>query len=273
MQSLATPVSPEGVSSVYGPVTSWRYGRSLGIDPIGAISTCSFDCVYCQLGEIERKQRDRALFVPTSKILQDLQPFAPWQVDVITLSGSGEPTLALNLGEILTQVKALTSRPVGVLTNGTLLAEATVRRELAIADQVAVKLDAVSAAMLRRVNRPVEGITLDELWQSFCQFRREFAGRLSVQTMVLTPWSSAEQEQYLAMVRAIAPDEIHLNTPTRPRPLRHQLEARGNHPPEQPEYAVRYLKPVSAAVLKEWGDRLQAATGIPVYSPPLPPSV
>lgn len=84
-------------TSVYGPVSSWRYGRSLGVDPIGQVSICSFNCVYCQLGEIEKKTSDRAIYIPTEQIIQDLKTFAPWDVDVITLSGSGEPTLALNL--------------------------------------------------------------------------------------------------------------------------------------------------------------------------------
>jgi wyosine [tRNA(Phe)-imidazoG37] synthetase (radical SAM superfamily) len=74
--------------SVYGPVQSWRFGRSLGIDPIGPISTCSFNCVYCQLGEIEVCTAERQIFIPTEQIIQDLQAFAPWEVDVVTLSGS-----------------------------------------------------------------------------------------------------------------------------------------------------------------------------------------
>ena len=106
---------------VYGPVKSWRYGRSLGIDPIGKISTCSFNCVYCQLGEIEQKISDRSVYVSTTEILLNLQKFAPWDVDIITLSGSGEPTLALNLKEILQETKNLTNKPILVLTNGTTL--------------------------------------------------------------------------------------------------------------------------------------------------------
>jgi len=57
-------------TAVYGPVSSWRYGRSLGIDPIGCVSTCSFNCVYCQLGEIEHKTSTRAIYVPTEQILE-----------------------------------------------------------------------------------------------------------------------------------------------------------------------------------------------------------
>jgi wyosine [tRNA(Phe)-imidazoG37] synthetase (radical SAM superfamily) len=77
-EEAAMPVIAADFCSVYGPVESWRYGRSLGIDPIGPISACSFNCVYCQLGEIEQPTDERQLFIPTAQILADLQAFAPW---------------------------------------------------------------------------------------------------------------------------------------------------------------------------------------------------
>ena len=103
-------------TSVYGPVRSWRYGRSLGIDPIGVVSTCSFNCVYCQLGEIQHHTTARQIFIPTEKIVRDLQVVNLADVDVVTLSGSGEPTQALNIGEILTAAKQIAGLPMVVLT-------------------------------------------------------------------------------------------------------------------------------------------------------------
>lgn len=254
--------------AVYGPVKSWRFGQSLGIDPIGPVSTCSFNCVYCQLGEIQQKISDRRLFVPTAQIEQDLQPFAPWAVDIITLSGSGEPTLALNLGEILTLVKTMTGKPTAVLTNGTMLPDPQVRSELAIADQVAVKLDAVTPDQLRRVDRAVPDITWADLWEGISQFRREYRGLLAVQTMLLTPWSPAEQDTYVQLLRQLQPDAVQLNVPTRPKPLTYQLEARGNHEPGNCPYPVQVLKQVQPAVLVALADRIQAETAIPVRMPP-----
>jgi wyosine [tRNA(Phe)-imidazoG37] synthetase (radical SAM superfamily) len=255
--------------SVYGPVNSWRFGRSLGIDPIGVVSRCSLDCVYCQLGEIEVKTSDRQCFVPTENIRHDLQTYAPWEVDWITLSGSGEPTLALNLGELLTMVAEVTRRSTAVLTNGTLLHDPQVRAELAIADAVAVKLDALSPDMWRRISRPVDALAWSTQWAGLQAFRQEYSGRLLVQTMLLSPWSVADQDYYLAQMNALRPDEIQLNTPTRPKPLNHQLDARGNHTPGEPDYPVRSLKPVTSQVLEGFRDRLWNATHIPVRVPDL----
>jgi len=234
----------ESFDSVYGPVDSWRYGRSLGIDPIGPISTCSFDCVYCQLGEIERKTLERRLFIPTAKIIQELQAFAPWEVDVITLSGSGEPTQALNLGEILQQAKELSGRSLGVLTNGSLLSDPQVRQELAIADQVAVKLDAMSEEGLQRIDRPVAGITLSAITEGIRRLGQSYRGQLAIQTMVLSVWRDRDISAYLDLLKTLPIAEVQLNTPTRPRPLTHQLDARGNHSPDGRDYPVQTLKPV-----------------------------
>jgi wyosine [tRNA(Phe)-imidazoG37] synthetase (radical SAM superfamily) len=251
--------------SVYGPVNSWRYGRSLGIDPIGMISSCSFNCVYCQLGEIERLSCDRSLFVPTSEIIRELKGYTPWDVDIITLSGSGEPTLALNLGEIIAQIKNLTHRPVLVLTNGTLLNQATVRKDLALADQVSVKLDGISPEKLQRINRPLSQLNWSEILQGIKLFRNEYQGNFGIQTMVLTEWDYLTLNQYLALIKDIKPDEIQLNTPSRPKPLQRQLDGRGNHSSEdQRHYEVRLLKCVSSETIENLAHQIQQETAIKV---------
>jgi wyosine [tRNA(Phe)-imidazoG37] synthetase (radical SAM superfamily) len=254
--------------AVYGPVESWRYGRSLGIDPIGRVSTCSFNCVYCQLGDIEHQIAQRKVFVSTAQIQADLQLFAPWDVDILTLSGSGEPTLALNLGEILQMVKTTTAKPVVVLTNGTLLSDPAVRADLAIADRVAVKLDAITPQQLRRINRPETNLTLTGICTGLTTFRQDYSGSLAIQTMLLAPWSEQEQALYIAEMQDLAPDEIQINTPTRPKPLTHQLDGRGNREITPRSYPVQYLKSVRADVLQAFGDRIHRALGIPVRYPP-----
>ena len=287
-------------ATIYGPVVSWRYGRSLGIDPIGPTSTCSFNCVYsvlskdeiirmliqqgfesyfytsprrkllyCQLGEIEVISRDRRLFLPTEQIRAELEQFAPWEVDIITLSGSGEPTLALNLGEILSQIKTLTGKPTLVLTNATLLDDAQVRQELSLADRVSVKLDGIYEDLVRRINRPDSSLQLAKIIQGIETFKTEFCGELSLQTMLLAPWSEDVKRQYIALVKRLQPKEIQLNTPSRPKPLKRQLEGRGNHTGEAlPAYPVQVLKCVSPEILAALAQELTDKTQIPVRCAP-----
>jgi wyosine [tRNA(Phe)-imidazoG37] synthetase (radical SAM superfamily) len=256
--------------TVYGPVNSWRYGRSLGIDPIGAISTCSFNCVYCQLGEIEHLSGDRQIFIPTADILAELGKFAPWKVDVVTLSGSGEPTLAKNLGEILQGIKTLTSKPTLVLTNATLLNDAQVRKELSLADKVSVKLDGLWPNQLQKINRPIASINLEQILAGIQTFQREFTGELSVQTMVLQPWDQATEHRYLELLSVIKPREVQLNTPTRPKPLQRELEGRGNHTGNPyGDRPVTQIKCVDAETLQSLAQKIGGATGIPVRCAPV----
>src|SRR3954469_16017719 len=130
----------ESSKTVYGPVRSWRAGVSLGVDLLCINSICSFRCLYCQLGKINVHTRERKVYVPTERVMTDLLR-SSWQVaDFITLSGSGEPTLSANMGEVIRQIKTVTGKPVLVLTNSTTLCDAMVRRELCEADKISCKL-------------------------------------------------------------------------------------------------------------------------------------
>ncbi len=140
-------------STIYGPVNSWRVGKSLGIDLLYVSSICSFRCIYCQLGKINEPTLERKVYVPTAKMMTDLQASQWQEADVVTFSGSGEPTLAANLGEVLRASKALTDKPMIVLTNSTLLNNPTVRNDLAAADKIFCKLDAATERTLKLIAR------------------------------------------------------------------------------------------------------------------------
>ncbi len=88
-------------STVYGPVNSWRVGSSLGIDLLFQTSICSFNCIYCQLGDIQLKTIERKIYVDTDQVEKDFKNSRWPESDIITLSGNGEPTLALNMGEVI----------------------------------------------------------------------------------------------------------------------------------------------------------------------------
>ena len=215
-------------SSIYGPVRSWRLGASLGVDLLCVDSICSFRCVYCQLGVINRLTTKRECFVSTAKVLEDLKS-SDWQTaDVITFSGSGEPTLAANLGEVIDEIKRLTHKPIVVLTNSTLLHDAQVRREISKADKIFCKLDAWSEDVLRRVDHPHEDVSLGSIVSGIFVLRREFARFLAIQTMILKTPNDSEIEKLAEIFHAVKPDEVQLNLPTRPIPQEYFLETRGN---------------------------------------------
>jgi wyosine [tRNA(Phe)-imidazoG37] synthetase (radical SAM superfamily) len=202
---------------VYGPVPSWRLGRSLGIDLISRPKTCSFDCIYCQLGRTHHLSTAREEFIPTSRVVEELEALPHLEVDYVTFAGMGEPTLANNLGEAIVQVKRRLPWPVAVLTNSSLLAEPGVRTELAQADLVVAKLDAPNEELFRKVNRPADGIVLQSVVEGLRQFRKEYRSRLAIQVMFCHE-NRNHAAQIAEVVVSLCPDEVQVNTPLRPSP-------------------------------------------------------
>jgi wyosine [tRNA(Phe)-imidazoG37] synthetase (radical SAM superfamily) len=255
-------------SSVYGPVHSWRVGQSLGIDLLLDTSICSFNCIYCQLGDIQLKTSERKVYVPTERLKQDLYTSDWAKADIVTFSGSGEPTLALNLAEAIRTVKDITQKPVMILTNATLLRDPAVRHDLQEADIVACKLDAATEAGLKQMNRPVAGITLETIVEGIRLLKAEHPGKVALQCMFM-PTNLQEVDALAALIERISPDEVQLNTPRRPYPLQWHLENRGNHRgPDDIEYPSRTLRVVQPLQAEEIELRLQQATNhrIPIVS-------
>lgn len=251
-------------STVYGPVFSWRFGNSLGIDLLLTNSICSFRCPYCQLGRINVPTVDRRVWVPTDRVIADLRKVGWRDCDVITISGNGEPTLASNLGEVIKAVRALTKKPIVVLTNGSMLNIPAVRKDLSLADHVSCKLDAASDELLSTLNRPINELTVDGLVDSIIAFRSEFKGALSLQTMLL-PANATKSAEFIPLYKSIKPDEIHLNLPSRAFPDLWRPELRGDHKAFSNERAFRMLQPAEVAKFKK---DVEKGTKVKVRIPP-----
>jgi len=211
----------QGPRYVFGPVFSRRLGQSLGIDPVPA-KTCNWNCVYCQLGRTVPLLSRRAEYVPTGKVLEEIEAelsrHRPSAIDWVTFVGSGETLLHRQLGRMLRGTRELTDLPVAVITNGSLLSDAGVRNEVAHADAVLPSLDAGSPALFKRINRPHPGISFEEHLSGLEAFRKEYSGDLLLEVMLLrglndTPESLADLAEAIGRIR---PDAVHLSSPHRP---------------------------------------------------------
>jgi len=204
---------------VYGPVASRRLGFSLGVDII-PFKTCTLDCVYCQLGSTGKTTVRRGSWFPPEDILDQIKQAvgSGQRIDVITFSGSGEPTLSRDIGRLIRAVKAMTPIPVAVLTNATLLTRKDVRRDLSAADIVVPSLDAVPAAGFRRVNRPHASLENRKLIDGLVRFRAEFSGEIRLEVMLVKGVndSPAHIRALKGAIARIRPDRIELNTVVRP---------------------------------------------------------
>jgi wyosine [tRNA(Phe)-imidazoG37] synthetase (radical SAM superfamily) len=202
---------------VFGPVSSWRFGKSLGVDPL-CQNVCSFDCLYCQVGSTLNKTIQKGIFIDIDRIREDLKRFLPEvSADVVTISGYGEPTLAKNLDEIIEAIKELTDLPIAILTNSSTLSLGKMRKTLMDLDIVVTKLDAHDDYLYKEINRPVKGLHLGDIIKGIKKFRNSFEGRLELQTMFIE-----RNKDYVAELAEIAveiqPDRVYINTPLRNSP-------------------------------------------------------
>lgn len=203
-------------SILYGPVPSWRLGRSLGVDLVSTKGkTCSFDCIYCQLGRTVHPLVRRREFVTMSQLAQELETVKNIAVDYVTFSGVAEPTLASNLGQAIELVKSVLGLPVAVLTNSSLMPGENVRRELSQADVVVAKVDAPNEELFRRINRPRVKFTLDEILRAIKLFKEEYRGKLALQMMFIEA-NKGYAPEMARIAEELSPDEVQINTPLRP---------------------------------------------------------
>ncbi len=225
---------------VFGPVPSRRLGRSLGIDLV-PYKTCSYDCIYCQLGRTTLKTLAREEYVPLESVLAEIAQRLGQGVrpDYVTLSGSGEPTLYSRLEELIAGIRRLTRTPIAVLTNGSLLWQAEVRRALTGSDLVMPSLDAGSEAFFRRVNRPHPELSFAEVLSGMMTFREQYRGRIWLEVFLLKRITArpAEAERIARLAERLKPDRIQLNTVARPPAERHALAV---GPEEMHSLAVRF---------------------------------
>jgi len=202
---------------IYGPVSSWRLGRSLGVDLISPSSSkfCNFDCIYCQLGKTKTFSGERKVFVPTEEILKEIKLLASVKIDYITFSGQGEPTLALNLGEAIEKIRKLRKDKIAVLTNSSIINRMDVQRDLKKADFVMAKLEAHKEFLFKKINGPMKGIKFNNIVKGLKQFSSHFKGRLALQVM-FTEENKKYAKEIAELTKSINPDEIQINTPLRP---------------------------------------------------------
>ncbi len=204
---------------IYGPVPSRRLGISLGVDIIPH-KTCSYDCVYCQLGKTTNQTTQRESFVSVDSVIKEIKEVIDQNsdIDYITFSGSGEPTLNKDIGEMIGRAKSLTGIPVAVLTNGSLLWDKMVREDLAQADLVIPSVDAVSEEVFQRVNRPWAGLKAKKVLEGIEEFCRGFKGKIYLEIMLVKNIndSEVEIERINRFVKNLRIDKIQLNTVVRP---------------------------------------------------------
>ena len=212
----------QGDAVTFGPVPSRRLGQSLGINNIPP-KICSYACVYCQLGRTLKMQTGRTDFYDPERIFEEVRKrveevrTAGESVDYISFVPDGEPTLDLNLGREIELVRELGVK-TAVITNSSLISREDDPTELARADWVSLKVDAVREEVWRRIDRPHGRLRLPQILDGALAFSESFAGRLVTETMLVEGVNDSSEilEELSEFLARLRPETAYLAIPTRP---------------------------------------------------------
>ena len=205
---------------VFGPINSRRFGMSLGIDLSPKQKSCNFDCVYCELKgakpveEIENPPSVNEIIGALKEALKAHQ-----NIDVITLTANGEPTLYPHLKELIVKVNELKGRAKTlILSNGSGVRDQKICEALYGLDIVKFSLDSAVQSTFKKIDRNKSGIEVGELVKAMAKFRKEFKGELVLEILVVAEFNDKEEE-FIALneaINKIAPHRVDVGTIDRP---------------------------------------------------------
>jgi wyosine [tRNA(Phe)-imidazoG37] synthetase (radical SAM superfamily) len=206
----------------FGPVPSRRLGKSSGINNIPP-KTCSYSCVYCQLGKTSKTTVNRQLFFKPQDILKEVERKVDnanannEKIDYLTFVPDGEPTLDINLGEEISILRKL-GKPIAVITNASLVWLEDVKQDLLKADYVSLKVDAVSKDLWRRIDRPHKDLELNVVLKGIQDFVEVFKGTIVSETMLVDEVNYTNEfgriAEFLATLKKL--NRAYVAVPTRP---------------------------------------------------------
>ncbi len=206
----------------FGPIPSRRLGQSIGINNIPP-KTCSYSCIYCQIGRTNHMQVNRACFYTPEDIRNAVEAKLTQlaaenrRPDYLSFVPDGEPTLDINLGKTIRLLKPFGIK-IAVITNASLLWMDDVRKDLMNADWVSVSIDAADENTWRKMDRPHGALRHADIKNGIIDFARVFKGTLVTETMLAEGINDSDAcvEKIAELIAALNPKKSYLLVPTRP---------------------------------------------------------
>ena len=204
---------------VFGPVPSRRLGISLGVDLVLSKS-CNLNCIFCECGATKKIQLERQRFKDMNEILNEIQSvLKDIKPDYITFSGSGEPTLSLDLGNISKAIKEdlKYKGKICLITNSLLLANEQVIKELEYIDLIVPTLNTLKQNIFEKIVRPDYRTSVDEIKKGFINLNNSnYKGKIWIEIFILENINDSE-ENFIEIANFlnsenIRYDKIQLNT-------------------------------------------------------------
>ena len=204
---------------VFGPVPSRRLGVSLGVDLVVSKS-CNLNCIFCECGATKKIQLERKRFKEAKEITDEIEKVLKTiRPDYITFSGSGEPTLSLDLGNISKYIKTEMKYQgkICLITNSLLLADKNVVDELEYIDLVIPTLNTLNQEIFEKIVRPDYRTSVEEIRRGFINLNNSnYKGKIWIEIFILEKITDGEKNiEEIAdflISENIRYDKIQLNT-------------------------------------------------------------
>ena len=205
-----------------GPVYSRRLGKSLGINII-TDKSCSFDCVYCEIAKTPSLTLERKEYIETNELINELDNYLKNEpeLDFITFSSTGEPTLHIKIKEVIEFLKENYPKyKIALITNSSFLSDKNIRNEVANVDLIVPSLDAVSNNIFQKINRPHENLNIKEIIDGLINLGEEFQGEIWLEIFIIHGLNDNEKElnKFLKVINKLNVDKVQLNSLDRPAP-------------------------------------------------------
>ena len=205
---------------VFGPVSSRRLGVSLGVDLV-PLKSCPLDCIYCEARATTLLTMERKEYVPVDRVIEELNDIlvtAP-ELDFITFSGSGEPTLNSRIGDVIRFVKRdFPQYKICLLTNGLLLGDRELQADIAGIDLLIPSLDGSNAAEYEKINRPVSSMPFEKFTGILKDYLPQAPMPVHLELFIVPGVNDSEMSiaRFAELIRTLKVDRIQLNTLDRP---------------------------------------------------------
>ena len=204
---------------VFGPVPSRRLGISLGVDLVVSKS-CNLNCIFCECGATKKIQLERQRFKDMNEILEEISAvLKDIKPDYITFSGSGEPTLSLDLGNISKAIKEdlKYEGKICLITNSLLLADENLMKELEYIDLIVPTLNTLTQDIFEKIVRPDYRTSVEEIRKGFINLNKSnYKGKIWIEIFILENVNDSDKNfvdiAYFLKSENIRYDKIQLNT-------------------------------------------------------------
>jgi wyosine [tRNA(Phe)-imidazoG37] synthetase (radical SAM superfamily) len=213
-------VKPNRYKTIFGPIPSRRFGTSLGIDLSPGKKQCNYDCLYCELAAakpvdtIENPPSVDEIVIELKAALEEHS-----DIDVITITANGEPTLYPFLDELVDRINAIKNGyKTLILTNASTIHRPEIQKTLARLDTVKLSLDCVTPECFKKLDRPVKSVDLQSVVKGIRNFRKIYNGEMVLEILMVKGINTSEEEveAFNRILPTLSADRIDIGTVDRP---------------------------------------------------------